>query len=146
MGWFLRLTGPCAVATAFLAVAAIAGCASAPAADQANSLSVRWDLRPETDSCGKLAGSLALFRLVNIEMPDQLADQIAAELDRRCPDAEPEAFDLDVFIGEGACGELREMLGLAQVFDVTAMLDAAEKRMAVDFMDRLEDELDRRCP
>jgi len=72
--------------------------------------------------------------------------QIAAELDRRCPDAEPEAFDLDVFIGEGACGELREMLGLAQVFDVTAMLDAAEKRMAVDFMDRLEDELDRRCP
>lgn len=126
-----------------LAAVVVAGCVSSPPTGQ-NRVSVRWEIQLETDSCGKLAGSLALFDLLDLEMP--AGEHVAAELDRRCPDAEPEAFDFDVFIGKGACNELREMLGLAHAYNVTAVLDAARQRMADALIDDLDGEIARRCP
>ena len=134
-------------------LAAIAGgCSTAPSAtataDASFEISVRnLEISPERDSCGKLAGSLALFDLLDVEMPKEMTDSIAAALARRCPeDTEPEAFDLELFVPAGACPELREMLALAGAFDAVALLQPDRRRMAVGFMDRLEDELDRRCP
>ena len=135
-------------------LAAIAGgCTTAPPAsaaveDGGFEISVRnLEISPERDSCGKLAGSLALFDLLDVEMPKEMTDSIAAALARRCPDdTEPEAFDLELFVPEGACPELREMLALAGAFDAVALLQPDRRRMAAGFIDRLEDELERRCP
>ncbi len=134
---------------AFAAV--VAACvASPPPAEPAdgNTVSVRWEIRPETDSCGKLAGSVALFSLVGVEMSDALAGQVHGQLEARCPeDTVPESFEmLKVVIPESACGELRELLAIAHAFDVAALLDPAQARLAGDFMADLEVEINRRCP
>lgn len=144
MDWNLRLSVKGAAVAALMA-ATVVGCAGTTPTDD-NRVSVRWELRPESDSCGKLAGSLALVGLFDMDMPPAFIDQVTDELERRCPDVEPEAFHFDVFIGLGACGELREMLGLAQTFDVTALLDPSSQRMADELMANLEDEIARRCP
>ena len=105
------------------------------------------EISPERDSCGKLAGSLALFDLLDLEMPKEMTDSITAALTRRCPDdTEPEAFDLELYVPDGACPELREMLAIAGVFDAAALLQPDRRRIAAGFVDRLEDELERRCP
>lgn len=59
-------------AAALIAVAAASGCVTAPTGH--DSVAVKWEVRPDTDSCGKLAGSLAIFEILGIDMPEEFTE------------------------------------------------------------------------
>ena len=141
MARFLRLT----VAVACAAILAGA-CASAPP-DGESRISFQWEIYPETDPCGKLAGSLALIDILGIEMSDEFSAGIIDQLESRCPeDTEPEAFDIDLIIPESTCADLRRMLELASAFNVTDLVAQNRQRMAGAIIDNLDREIERRCP
>ena len=150
MGRRVQLIRPAAALA--IALAAIAGgCATAPraeAGDGGHRIYVRnLEISFEHDSCGKLAGWLELFDLLDLELPQEVTDRIDDALARRCPhDTEPEAFDLEIVIPPGACPHLHQQLVLAGVFDAVALLKPNRRRMAAGFIDRLEDEYERQCP
>ena len=126
----------------------LGGCASSgPAVPQ---VSARWDVRPETDSCGKLAGSLVLADVFGFKSPPdgpKFEDVVTAELERRCPeDTQPEVFDIDLFIPKSACAELRPLLDMALAFDMMVFVAPERRRMIDDLVASLEGEVERRCP
>ena len=132
-----------------LAAALAAGCATVPDPSRRDAVSFRWEVSLDDDSCGKLAGSLAMVELFRIEAspgePDFTAE-VTAELERRCPEnTEPEAFDFAVVIPASACGELRELLEMAMLFDVSIFVARDRQNMVDELIASFEDELGRRC-
>ena len=150
MGRRLQLILPAAAAAISLAVI-VGGCATAPhteAGDGGDRIYVRnLEISFEHDSCGKLAGWLELFDLLDLDLPQEVTDRIDDALAGRCPDdTEPEAFDLEIVIPSGACPHLHQQLVLAGAFDAVGLLQPNRRRMAAGFIDRLEDEYERQCP
>ena len=126
------------------------GCATTPrpeAGDGDHRIYVRnLEISFEHDSCGKLAGWLELFDLLDLDLPQEVTDRIDDALARRCPhDTEPEPFDLEIVIPPGACPLLHQQLVLAGAFDAVGLLQPNRRRMAAGFIDHLEDEYERQC-
>ena len=118
MGRHVRLIWP-AAALAITLTAIAGGCATTPraeAGDGDHRIYVRnLEISFEHDSCGKLAGWLELFDLLDLDLPQEVTDRIDDALARRCPhDTEPEAFDLEIVIPPGACPHLHQQLVLGR--------------------------------
>jgi hypothetical protein len=142
-GWPTGL-GLVVVAAAGLATG---GCA-APA-QESEQVTFGWTVELDAP-CGQIAGSLALFELLEIEIqsdddPD-FVEWMTAELERRCPpDTKPEAFDFTVYIPSSACEELKGLLKLASFFDTGLFVSSSRRAMVDDLIADLEDEVARRC-
>ena len=128
-------------------VSLLAGGCTAPD-HSSNAVSVKWSVSPD-DPCGKIAGAVALADLFNFQSPPDgpdFYDMMTSELEQRCPpDTQPEAFDLDVYIGTGACAEIQGLLDMALFFDVTVFVVPERRKMIDDLVAALEGEVEKRC-
>ena len=102
-----------------------------------------------TDSCGKLAGSLVLADLFDIQAAPGLQDfivEVEAEMDRRCPDdVKPERLDVAFNIPTVACADLRSLVAMAGAFGL-ATLPREQRDLANKLVDDLDAEIEKRCP
>ena len=127
--------------------ALLAACTTTPTDDRAV-LSGKFEVKM-TDSCGKLAGSLVLIDLFDIQAAPGEQDFIVvieAEMDRRCPDdVKPEGLDVAFNIPTVACADLRGLVAMADAFGL-ATLPREQRDIADKLVDDLDDEIEKRCP
>ena len=123
--------------------ALLAACTITPTDDRPV-LSGKFEVKM-TDSCGKLAGFLALADLFDIQAAlgeQDFVVEIEAEMDRRCPDdVKPEGLDVAFNIPTVACADLRGLVAMAGAFGL-ATLPREQRDIAND----LDAEIEQRCP
>ena len=126
----------------------LAGCTTAPTADRPT-FSGGWEVAM-TDSCGKLAGFLAMADLFDINAVPGERDfrvEIEAEMEKRCPDeVNPEALDIAFSIPTTACTDLRGLVAMADAFGMMATLPRDKREIADKLLDDLDAEIEKRCP
>lgn len=134
-----------------LLVVSLAGGCATVATDERPTISGTWVVAVD-DSCGKLAGFLAMADLFDIEIdpapgePD-LRAQIEAEMAKRCPDdVEPEALGIAFDFPTIACADLRGLVAMADAFGMMATLPRDQRKVADKLIDNLDAEIEKRCP